>query len=496
LSGGVTNDACVLEFDVSATGDTLKFKYVFGSDEYPEWVFSFNDIFAFLISGPGITDEQNIALVPGTANPVSINNVNCQISSPYYVCNDPFNYTCGAGYNCPTNSNLTSVEYDGFTTVLTAVAVVQPCETYHLKLAVADALDWQLDSGVFIEAGSLSAAGTDIDIVTSYVDPNTNQPSVVEGCLDGEFTFTLTNSLPDSTTIYYSVGGNAVNGTDYTHIADTLIIPTGQITGSVEINPIDDGISEGTESITLYLYLNCSTTPFDSATIYIVDSVTAVAYGDTTICVGQSATLSANDAAAWSWTPSSSLSCSTCQSPVATPGTTTTYTVTITVGTCTATDVVTVQVDNPVPVEAGLDAEICIGQSTQLNATGANSYTWSPSTGLSATNAANPTATPDTTTSYIVTGVNGCYTTTDTVTVLVHPLPDITVSGDVTVCPGTPVELSAIGGVSYSWIPSQYLDDPTSQEPTAIVSQTTTFSVVVDRPIRLHGFINYRDKCV
>ncbi len=157
LSGSVTNDACVLEFDLQVTGDTLTFNYVFGSEEYPEFVDSYNDIFAFLISGPGITGEQNIAIVPGTTNPVSINNVNCQNNSPYYICNDPYDYLCPNSYNCPNNSNSTTVQYDGFTTVLTASIVLQPLQTYHLKLAIADAVDSGYDSGVFIEAGSLSS---------------------------------------------------------------------------------------------------------------------------------------------------------------------------------------------------------------------------------------------------------------------------------------------------------------------------------------------------
>ena len=94
LAGQNTNDACILEFDVKATGDTLKFKYVFGSDEYTEYVGSINDIFAFFISGPGITGSQNIALLPGTTDPVAIFTVNCLNGSPYYICNDPLNSQC------------------------------------------------------------------------------------------------------------------------------------------------------------------------------------------------------------------------------------------------------------------------------------------------------------------------------------------------------------------------------------------------------------------
>lgn len=479
LAGQNTNDACILEFDVKATGDTLKFKYVFGSDEYTEYVGSINDIFAFFISGPGITGNQNIALVPGTSDPVAIFTVNCLNGSPYYICNDPVNFQCPSSYNCPETAGETTVEYDGLTVVLTAVAVVQPCETYHLKLAIADASDGILDSGVFIEAGSLVAAGISIEPESAYIDPVTNLPSVVEGCLDGAFAFTLSNPLPDSSYIYYSIGGTATEGTDYSSIPDSLLVLPGATNISLGVNPLTDAIAEGAESITLYLYLSCSPVPYDSATIYIVDEINAVASNDTTICVGQSVSIAVNDADSYNWGPATGLSCTNCQSPIATPTVTTSYIVFITIGTCVAADTVTIFVDNPTPVNAGSDQELCFGQSVQLNATNATSYTWTPSTGLSSSTVPNPTATPAVTTTYYVTGVNGCFTTTDTITVVVHPLPDVSVSPDLTVCPGTTVDLLASGGITYQWFPEDAVTDPNSAGTTATVDNSTLFTVLV-----------------
>lgn len=479
LAGQTTHDACILEFDVKATGDTLRFKYVFASDEYTEYVGSINDIFAFFISGPGITGTQNIALLPGSSNPVSISTVNCLNGSPYYICNDPNNFQCPSSYNCPDLASETTIEYDGLTVVLTAVAVVQPCETYHLKLAIADASDGILDSGVFFEAGSLVAAGISVEPESAYIDPITNLPAVVEGCLDGSFDFTLTNPLPDTSYIYFTVGGTATEGTDYSSLADSLLVLPGATNLSMEIHPLADAIAEGAESVTIYLYLSCSPIPYDSAIIYIVDNINAVASNDTTICAGQSVTLSVNDADAYNWGPAIGLSCTTCQEPVATPVGTTTYIVFITIGTCIASDTVTIHVDNPTPVYAGSDQELCFGQSVQLNATNATSYTWTPSTGLSSTTVPNPTATPTVTTTYYVTGVNGCFTTTDTVVVIVHPLPDVTVSPGFTVCPGTVVDLFAAGGVSYSWFPANGVTDPNSASTTAVVDFTTEYIVLV-----------------
>lgn len=145
-----TNDACVLEFDITVTSDTVRFNYVFASEEYIEYVNLINDVFAFYISGPGIAGTENMALIPGTATAVSINNVNHLVNTEYFVGN-------GTGGDAPYNTDDFYLQYDGFTTVLEAKRSVTPCETYHLKIAIADDADDVFDSGVFIEAGSLSS---------------------------------------------------------------------------------------------------------------------------------------------------------------------------------------------------------------------------------------------------------------------------------------------------------------------------------------------------
>ena len=147
-----TNDAAVLEFDFVPTSDVISFKYVFGSEEYLEFVTSFNDAFGFFLSGPnpsgGNYIDQNLAIVPGTLNtPVSIFNVNNISNSNFYVDN-------GTGVTAPQNSDPTVIQFDGFTSPLTATAAVICGDTYHIKIVVADVNDFAYDSGVFLEAGS------------------------------------------------------------------------------------------------------------------------------------------------------------------------------------------------------------------------------------------------------------------------------------------------------------------------------------------------------
>ena len=146
-------ETAVLQFDFQPLTDTIRFKYVFGSEEYPEYQCTpFNDVFGFFITGPnpagGNYVNQNFALVPGTSTVVSIGTVNH-----------------GNGPGCPAvNPNYhvintgTTIVFDGFTTVLDVVIPVKICAKYHLKLAVANVSDGAFDSGVFLKKGSFTGS--------------------------------------------------------------------------------------------------------------------------------------------------------------------------------------------------------------------------------------------------------------------------------------------------------------------------------------------------
>ena len=146
--GLVTTDATYLEFSFTTSTGNLSFDYVFASEEYNEFVGSpFNDAFGFFLDG------QNIALIPGTGAPVTINSVNGgfpfgvgAVNPQFYVNND-------------LNDNglfLNEVGYDGFTTVLTAQASNLSLGVHTIKLAISDVTDTDWDSGVFLAAGSFA----------------------------------------------------------------------------------------------------------------------------------------------------------------------------------------------------------------------------------------------------------------------------------------------------------------------------------------------------
>jgi len=148
IPGYNTYDASILEFDFIPITNQFQFKYVFSSDEYNEFVGStFNDVFGFFVNG------KNIAMIPGTATPVSINNVNC--GNPY----NSAKCTSGGNYR---NNDITgglglNTEMDGLTNVFTATANVIAGKSNHIKIAIADAGDSSFDSNVFIEAGSFAS---------------------------------------------------------------------------------------------------------------------------------------------------------------------------------------------------------------------------------------------------------------------------------------------------------------------------------------------------
>lgn len=154
VPGYQTFDSTVIEFDFVADADTVSFQYVFASEEYNEWVNSqYNDVFGFYMDG------KNIALIPGSDVPVTINNVNggnpygTNASNPQYYIN---NSVWDGGGQLYTGM-------DGLTVVLSAEADVVPGQVHHMKLVIADAGDFYYDSNVFLKAASFVSRPADED---------------------------------------------------------------------------------------------------------------------------------------------------------------------------------------------------------------------------------------------------------------------------------------------------------------------------------------------
>lgn len=154
IDANATNDVVIFQFDavLDPLATVLTIDYQFMSDEYNEYVCStFNDVFGYFVSGPGITGTQNIALVPGTANPVtiaSINNGSVGINGDIANCID---LTQSALFTDNTGGTIT-MEYDGITNKIRASATgLTPGETYTVKFAIADVADGAFDSAILID---------------------------------------------------------------------------------------------------------------------------------------------------------------------------------------------------------------------------------------------------------------------------------------------------------------------------------------------------------
>jgi hypothetical protein len=377
IAGVTTYDACVLEFDFIPQSHLVRFRYVFASEEYHEYVNQFNDAFGFFISGPGIegpftNNARNIALIPLSNTAVSINTVN----------NGPQNQ--GPCTNCQffVANNQQFTQYDAFTTVLTAWSDVIPCETYHIKLAIGDGMDHAYDSGVFLEANSFTSVGIATDVEFSQED---YQEFAIEGCNNASVTFTLSQQAEEDYYLPITISGTAVNGVDYVEINDSVFFPQGYSMVDVDIIPIEDGATEWFENILLVYNSSLCGINLDTAKIQIKDyrELTIETTPDTIINCATSATIGVLGLGGYApyhfyWSTGD-----TTEFITVSPLITTTYYITVS-ALCDsiATDSITVYVDGP-ESHAGEDQSIPYGTNTILEGSatqgsGDYAYSWEP----------------------------------------------------------------------------------------------------------------------
>lgn len=248
------NDVAVLEFDFVPTVDQVSFEYVFASEEYCQYAppnnSNVNDLFGFFLSGPGINGTINIAEISAGV-PVSINNVNPVTNAAFF---NPNGDNCGGG-----GAGTALFGYNGYTDVFTAVANVIPCETYHIKLAIADGGDDVWDSSVFLKANSFDAGGAAIG---SSEVPLTDSNDAYESDACGNAFFRFTRESGDIFSpvfIEYDLSGTATNNVDYSGLPPSpIIIPPGLNEILVPITITQDNITEGVETIVLFLFGSCT----------------------------------------------------------------------------------------------------------------------------------------------------------------------------------------------------------------------------------------------
>lgn len=502
INGAPTYNASILEFDFIPYSDTVRFKYVFGSEEYPEYVGSaFNDVFAFFIAGPGISGLQNIAKLPN-GQTVAINNVNGgnpSATPPVGASNPGYYVYNGTGSNGPYNSSPMYMQYDGFTKVLEAVSRVQCGQTYHLIIAIADTGDGIYDSGIFLEANSLtSKVPVEVDYAMSY-DAFNDGVTMAEGCVTTTVTLTRnTSNLSVPLTIPISVSGTATPGVDYTSIPNSVTFPANQSTVSFTFSALSDGVTEGVETVNMLFDIPdpCGGSSGVELDLKINDiqPVQVTVETSDVVCPGQNVDVIANATGGvgpyiYQWntgatTPSISVS----------PNSTQTYTVSVTDNclhqTATASGTVSVPTFTPLTLTSSGDVtEICPYTPTTLTVTanggaGTYSFVWTevPTGETIATNTTSIDVTPSASTSYQINVTDMCGATASTTinyTITSPPL-NITMTPEQIICPYDPVQIGVVASGGYG---QYYYNWPHSGESTPTVTvapgNTTTYTVIV-----------------
>jgi gliding motility-associated-like protein len=321
---------------------------------------------------------------------------------------------------------------------------------------------------VFTQFGCLDSVVQPIKAVNNPVADFTG---AISQCLPATLYFAGTITVPDTATVSWS--WNFFNGQP-SSVQDTASQFYG-LPGNDSVRLVVTNGSGCPDVVTKY---------FTIFPIPNVQASTLSSAPDTTICLGTGIPIVATGALSYVWNPpsNSSLSCSNCAQPMATPAVTTTYFVTGTsVNGCIASDSMIVAVNVPRTVTAlPASDSVCIGQTVQLNATGEDLFAWSPAASLSNPAISNPRAFPTATTLYQVIGSDNehCFSDTQYVNVRVFNYPTLNLGPDVTIAIGSSYQIPATGSsdiVSVNWLPVAGLSCTTCLAPLATPQNTTTY---------------------
>lgn len=338
----------------------------------------------------------------------------------------------------------------------------------------------------------------------------------VELIANGATSYTWNNGATTSTitptpfvTTTYSLSASNANGCTNTASTTVVVNPTptitansaticlGQQTATLTANGADTYTWSPSTSLSASTGSVVSATPGSSQSYTVigtdlngcisgtitnvaVNPLPSISANTATICLGQqTASLTANGALNYTWSPSATLNSANGTSVTGTPISTTDYTITgEDLNGCVNTGTTTITVVNIPTITVSSNATICPASNTVLIAGGATNYTWAPSTSLNNTNTATVTANPSSSITYTVGGMdnNGCVNI-NTVQITVAPIPTITASNNATICPAGSIDITASGGISYTWTPSASLNSANGSLVTSTPNSTTIYTV-------------------
>ncbi|MDQ0593797.1 gliding motility-associated-like protein [Chryseobacterium ginsenosidimutans] len=453
-------DAVFIEFDFVPNSTQVKFNYLFASEEYtsdyPCGVFS--DGFALLLKKVGDPTYTNLAVLPGTAGPVSVTNI--VPAGNGFSCG-PINEAYFGGMNPPTNIET---NFNGRTIPLTAQATVIPGQTYHFKMVLADASDSGFDSAVFLEGGSF-------DIGMTIVDGNGNPLTTVNMC--------------DNTPQLLKAQIAAVPGMTFQWYKDDVLIPgatnatyTATQPGVYIVRTFVGGTNCQTATVTI---VGGTTPPAQNATLKLCTTPSLAAFNlnDATPMITSSTTatvhyyVNQSDAVAQN---NNYLSAAALSNYPGTDGQVL-YVVVSNGAFCSKTVTLTLNKETtPIAQLTATKVRICAGESTTLTAANGATYQWSTLPGTGATQVVSPTQT--TTYSVYAIGAQGCKSL-QPASIVVEVVPAITsmLSGGM-ICQGDVITLDAGAGPNYHYT---WSTGDTTQ--TISVGTPGTYSVIINNGV-------------
>jgi gliding motility-associated-like protein len=534
-----TFDGCKLTIQVKPICNTLSIKYVFASEEYSDYVNStYNDVFAFFVSGPnplgGNYTDQNIAVLPGTNTPITINTINNGEAPDGTVPTGP--PTNAQFFN--DNTNGTTNPYDGMTVPMLANINVVPCEIYTIKFAIADVGDDSFDSGVLLEANAVSCPINLVATATPHKICAGQTASLTGNVVGGTGSYSWStgatgpsiNVSPTVSTVYtcyYDFCGVTVSDTVSVEI-NPIAGATFQYTSSAFCkggsNPLPINVANGnlfSSSPAGLVFINTTTGEIDIAnsdsgtyvisldgsgacplpaqqTITIQNAPSAIISGTNSICSGDSATLSIafNGTAPYTYTlngPSGNQTFTTFQNPhLVKVGEIGNYSISaLSDAACngsTSGNVVISSKPKPNVTFSG-GSNFCLGSNpTPIILI----FTGTPPFVLNYTENGNPVSQTITTNTYTYTptgavnlqfnllnDANSCaQTLNQNYNIVQSPSPVLSLTPNDSICFGNTKQLIASGATNYTWSPSSTLNNTINDTVLAKPNINTIYTVI------------------
>lgn len=362
---------------------------------------------------------------------------NAAIANPTATPASTTTYTVtGTANSCSTTASVTVTVNTVAVTTATGTATI--CNGTATALGASGAATYSWLPSASLDNASIANPSASPSSTTTYTVTGS-----AGGCTSTDVITVTVNPVPsvsvNSPTICY---GQTANITATVSPAGGTFVWTPNLGSAQTIT--DNPTSNSTYSV-VYSLNGCSNS--GSGLVTVNPTPTAAAGTAATICPGSTTPLTASGGTTFAWLPAAGLSAANIANPDASPAASTTYTVTVGNSfSCSSTAMVSITV-NAVNASAGSNVSIICGNTTTLNASGGTNYSWNASSDLSATNIANPIASPTGTTTYTVTVDNGQCSATASVTVTVTGVPASAGSDAVISC-GNSATLNASGGTT------------------------------------------------